>query len=133
MSAPATRLDDSPPASQERERPGFGHPCTCLECGAAFLPRQADAEFCGSACRKAWNNRRLLRGAELYDLFMALRWDRAVATGLHVFTALSRLAAGFRREDMAERAGRRSWSSPARIIARRPYLRAERLGQGRSE
>ncbi|MGW5961031.1 transcriptional regulator [Methylorubrum thiocyanatum] len=94
------------------------------------MARQSDAEFCGPACRKAWNNRRLLRGAELYDLFMALRWDRRAATGLHVFTALSRLAAGFRREDTEERAGRRSWASPARIIARRPYLRAERLKQG---
>lgn len=93
------------------------------------MPRQADAEFCGQACRKAWNNRRLVRGAELYDLVMALRWDRAAATGLHVFTALSRMAAGFRREDLDQRAGRRSWSPPARVIARRPYLRAERLKQ----
>lgn len=74
----------------------------------------------------------MARRAELYDLFMALRWDRRAATGLHVFTALSRLAAGFRREDTQERSGRRSWASPARIIARRPYLRAERLKQGAS-
>lgn len=126
----ATRLDDTSQAPAERERPGFGQPCPCLECGAPFLARQADAEFCALACRKAWNNRRLLRGAELYDLFMALRWDRRTVTGLHVFTALSRLAAGFRREDTQQRAGRRSWASPVRIIARRPYLRAERLKQG---
>lgn len=131
MSPPASRLDASSQSPQERERPSFGQPCDCLECGKPFLPRQADAEFCAPACRKSWNNRRLVRGAELYDLFMALRWDRRTATGLHVFSALSRLAAGFRREDVDERAGRRSWSSPARIIARRPYLRAERLTRGK--
>lgn len=125
-----SRLDASAQTGRDRERPGFGQPCPCLECGLPFMARQADAEFCGLACRKAWNNRRLLRGAELYDLFMALRWDRRAATGLHVFTALSRLAAGFRREDTQERSGRRSWASPARIISRRPYLRAERLKQG---
>lgn len=126
-----TRLDASTDASVTPERPGLGHPCACLECGGPYTPRQADAEFCGQPCRKAWNNRRLVRGAELYDLVMALRWDRAVASTLHVFTALSRMAAGFRREDLNQRDGRRSWSPPARIIARRPYLRAERLSQMR--
>ena len=118
--------------SRSRERSSFGQPLECLECGAAYVPRQCNGEFCGSACRKTWNNRRLIRGAELYDLFMSLRWDRVVATTLHVFTALSRMAAHFRREDVAERAGRRSWSPAAKIIERRPYLRAERLSQRRA-
>lgn len=124
-----SRLVASPAPPQGRDRPGLGHPCTCLECGSPYTPRQADAEFCSPPCRKAWNNRRLVRGAELYDLVMALRWDRAVATGLHVFTVLSRMAAGFRREDLEQRGGRRSWAPPARIIARRPYLRGEQLKQ----
>lgn len=128
-----TRLDAPSQRPQERDKPGLGHPCPCLECGTPFTPRQADAEFCAPACRKTWNNRRLLRGAELYDLFMALRWDRRIATGLHVFTLLSRLAAIYRREDLDERDGRRSWASAARIIARRPYLRAARLAEGRSK
>lgn len=124
MQPEGNRLDASP-----RERPAFGHPHTCLECGGSFVPRGVNVEFCSRPCRKAWNNRRLVRGAELYDLFMALRWDRAVASGLHVFTALSRMAAAFRAEDVRARAGRRSWASPRQIIERRPYLRAQRLAQ----
>lgn len=126
-----SRLDASSAPPVAVGRPGFGHPCACLECGGPYTPRQADAEFCGPVCRKAWNNRRLVRGAELYDLVMALRWDRAVASTLHVFTALSRMAAGFRREDVEQRGGRRSWAPPARIIARKPYLRGEALSQKR--
>ena len=123
MNAPL-RLDASASILPQRT-------CGCLECGGSFVSRRPHAEFCGSACRKTWNNRRLIRGAELYDLFMSLRWDRVVATTLHVFTALSRMAAHFRREDVAERAGRRSWAHPRRIIERRPYLRGERLSQVR--
>ena len=126
-----SRLVASTETVTEPERPGLGHPCACLECGGAYTPRQSDAEFCGTPCRKTWNNRRLVRGAEMYDLVMALRWDRAVASGLHVFTALSRMAGGFRRDDIGERAGRRSWAPPARVIARKPYLRRERLVQQR--
>lgn len=107
-------------------------PRTCLECGGALIPASPiEAEFCASACRMAFNNRRAKRGAELYDLFMALRHDRAVATAFKVWRLLNRLAAGFRAEDVAERDGRRSWRSPAAILARRPYLAAERIASVR--
>ncbi|MDP4024428.1 transcriptional regulator [Methylobacterium sp. NEAU 140] len=115
----------------ETDRREFAHERACLECGTPFTPRKSDAEFCAAGCRQSWNNRRLQRGAEVYDLLMALRWDRAVATGLHVFTALSRMAAGFRRQDIAERDGRRSWTPPAAVIARKPHLRAQALAQVR--
>ena len=78
-----------------------------------------------------FNNRRAKRGAELYDLFMALRHDRATATLFKVWRLLNRLAALFREEDRLGRDGRRSWRHPAAIIERRPYLKADVLRPGR--
>lgn len=92
----------------------------CLECGS----RTDGFDFCGGAHRKAWNNRRMVRGAELYDLFMALRYDRAAAVKLRVWKALCRLGVKYRDEDYAERAGRASWRPPARVLDRHPYLAA---------
>ena len=48
-------------------------PHACLECGGEC----GKGEFCGSACRMAFNNRRKARGAELYDLFMVHRFATA--------------------------------------------------------
>lgn len=124
-----TRLDG--PVRTAEEPPAAFTRC-CLWCGSPVASLVAEAEFCGTPCRKAFNNLRAMRGAELYDLFMALRHDRAVATRFKVWRLLNRLAAIFRAEDKAERAGRMSWRSPAAILARRPYLAAERLtSQGR--
>ena len=103
----------------------------CIECGCPFLPVRAHGEFCEAACRKAFNNRRLVRGAELYDLFMALRYDRGVAKTLKVWRLICRMASAFRAEDVAQRDGRRSWADPAEIIARRPYLEATVIVRGR--
>lgn len=117
-SAPHPRLDASPPA-----RP-------CLECGGAMAHGAAPASFCATACRKAWNNRRAIRGAELYDLVMALRFDRALATRLHLWRIVCRMASAFRREDHQQRDGRRSWAPPAQVIDRRPYLAATVVARG---
>jgi hypothetical protein len=100
---------------------------TCLECGKPFGSAVREAEFCGPPCRMVFNNRRTKRGAELYDLFMALRHDRQTATALKVWRLLNRCAAIFREEDRSERDGRRSWRHPAEILTRRPYLKAEIL------
>lgn len=105
----------------------------CLDCGEAFASAITSAEFCGNACRMAFNNRRAKRGAEIYDLVMALRHDRATATLLKVWRLINRLASIYRDEDRAERAGRRSWRHPAEIIARRPYLKADVLRPSRRE
>lgn len=43
---------------------------TCKECGEGFTSRQYNADFCGGACRRVFNNRRATRGATLYDLTM---------------------------------------------------------------
>lgn len=97
----------------------------CLECGAPFAPKTPHGEFCSSRCRRAFNNRRAVRGAELYDLFMALRFERELATGLKLWKLLNRMAAGFRAEDVRRRGGRKSWRSARRVIERRPYLKAD--------
>ena len=56
---------------------------SCVECGGAFnaVSRKTAAgvnksRFCGTPCRKKFNNRRMVRGAILYDLSMTMRKDR---------------------------------------------------------
>lgn len=93
----------------------------CLECGAGTT---AKGDFCSVACRTGFNNRRKARGAEMYDLYMAHRFDRDNAQALGVFQAINRLASDFRQEDKARRAGRRSWRNPRDVLAERPYLKA---------
>lgn len=100
----------------------------CPECGAAPAPSLIghNKRFCSNACAKTFNNRRLTRGALLHDLFMTLRYERGLAGRLKVWRAMCRLAAEWRDEDNAARAGRASWSPAAAVFDRLPYLRAER-------
>lgn len=100
----------------------------CLECGEPFVARDHEAHFCCTACRKAFNNRRAVRGAELYDLYMAHRFERAEAQASGVFKAINRLASDWRAQDRRERAGRKSWRPFRRIFDAKPYLGAVRLG-----
>jgi hypothetical protein len=93
----------------------------CLECGHSFSPRTDAQEFCSADCRRAWNNRRATRGAELYDWWMSFRIERV---GRH-FKVLCRLAARWRAEDKAQRQGRRSWGRPEDRLKRDPSLLAE--------
>lgn len=81
----------------------------CWECGTAFKPVRHTQHFCCSQCRRDFNNRRAERGAELYDLFMTMRFDRERAAADKLFGQLSAMASAYRDDDMAERAGRRSW------------------------
>ena len=101
----------------------------CLECGEPCGSRARRADFCSSPCRKAFNNRRMTRGAELYDLVMANRYDRELATELGVYTLITRMTLKFHEQDEKERAGRKSWRHPKTIIRRHPYLKAEVLKQ----
>lgn len=56
----------------------------CFECGAAIAPKRIkDARragqapsYCSTACRKAFNNRRAMQGAELLDAFARMRVTR---------------------------------------------------------
>ncbi|NUR12322.1 MAG: transcriptional regulator [Bradyrhizobium sp.] len=95
----------------------------CLECGG---DRSAKAEFCSASCRTDFNNRRKARGAELHDLFMAHRFDRANAQALGVLQAMNRMASIWREEDKARRDSRRSWRATREVLEERPYLRGIR-------
>ena len=90
------------------------------------------ADFCSSACRRSFNNRRALRGAELYDLVMTARFDRPLAKVLKVWGWIARLATSFRDEDRRDRGGRPSWRPPAEIRARKPWIAGRILDRGRA-
>ena len=86
---------------------------SCRECGKALNNADRRAEFCGSPCRKTWNNRRMVRGAELYDLMMALRFNRAEAKAQNVWSLMCRLASVWMEEDKA--AGRTTFKPPGEV------------------
>ena len=101
---------------------------SCRECGQ-MIPagKKGTAEFCQPECRHKFNNRRAVRGAELYDLFMALRYDRARSKLLGVWAFVCALALTFREEDERVRKGFVSWYEPDLVMARRPWMRARVL------
>jgi len=105
-------------------------PYLCLECGAAIEPHR-EACFCGRRCRMVWHNRRQARGTEVYDLLMALRYERGLAKRLGLWSRLCRLAQRWREDDVRARAGRRSWSRPQEAIARTAWAAAEILTERR--
>ena len=76
----------------------------CRECGNAFTARRAGREFCSAKCRTDFHNRRARRGAELYDVLMNMRFDRANAEDSGAWFLLCRMAANFKAEDDRERA-----------------------------
>lgn len=88
----------------------------CFECGISPTPRRSQL-FCNSDCRQAFNNRRMQRGADLYDLFRALRRERDKAKALGIWTQICRLELGWQEQDEAERPGRRSYMPPERALA----------------
>lgn len=81
----------------------------CVECGGEVKrgKRGPIAEFCSNECRQTWKNRRMLRGAILYDLVMDWRFNRA-GTGPEALKLLCKAAATFNQEDKRDRDGRRS-------------------------
>jgi hypothetical protein len=98
----------------------------CRECGMRSQMRRATREFCSSACRRQFNNRRALRGADLYDVLMCMRYDRDNAEG--ALSLLCRMASNFRALDRREREGRRSWLGLERISTRNGHLAARVVG-----
>lgn len=99
----------------------------CLECGQGYEAQRADSQFCKRECKGVFANRRAVRGAELYDLFMASRYDRHVAGKLRLFSIMCRLAFHYHEEDEHKRPGFKSWIDPRKVLERRPYLKAQRL------
>jgi len=89
--------------------------CKCLECGKQFKTVRAHEQiFCASECRTAHNNRRKQRGADLYDLFMTMRYDRKNAKG--VWAVMCRMAQDWNEDDME--AGRKSFSPARKVLER---------------
>lgn len=130
MNAPI-RLDAPPSAPQGGDAAAPGFHRTCSECGRSYTAAKQHGDFCAGDCRKAWNNRRMTRGAEVYDLLMAWRYDRKVSGAVKAWTLLCRMARGFREQDRREREGRHSWRPAPEVLARRPYLNAAVMQKGR--
>ena len=65
-----------------------------------------------------------MRGAELYDIFLSVRYERKLATGMSLWRIMCRMAMGYREQDERERGGRRSWRKARDVLATRPYLDA---------
>lgn len=95
---------------------------TCLWCAGEVpkSPRQRGPkrEFCSPACKSAFNNLRAMRGAELYDLFRALRRERGRSKDLNLWTAICRLEEKWAEQDARERPGRRSYVEPSKAVMR---------------
>jgi hypothetical protein len=87
----------------------------CIECHQPLHPGRA-AKFCGVPCKATWNNRRKSRGQDLYDLFMNMRYNRAVASEAGVWAEMCRLAEGWHDEDLA--ANRQSYDPPSVVLPR---------------
>jgi hypothetical protein len=85
----------------------------CAECGEPFQTNRRDAEFCGDAHRKAYNNRRAVRGAEMYDLMMTLRFERTHARDEQLWSHLCALASAYKTSDRNLRADRPSYDKNA--------------------
>lgn len=102
----------------------------CRECG--HFHDKAKAAFCCTPCRQAWNNRRMQRGAQLYDLFMAVRYQRGLAKVHSLWSIVCRLAQSWREEDVRERGGRPSWRAYTELHDGLLPHRVEELGRMRA-
>jgi hypothetical protein len=100
----------------------------CRECGSLFDAKRSTREFCSSACRATFHNRRGQRGAEIFDLAMAWRFDRKRAAKAKALTLLCRALARFRNEDVRARDGRPSCDDVARTRMRRARLHSIVVG-----
>ena len=69
-----------------------------------------------------------MRGAVLYDLFMAHRFERDATADANLWTLLCRQGTDWHAEDHKERDGRRSWRRHDKVLAERPQLKA-RVGR----
>lgn len=103
----------------------------CLECGERFEPASRKAEFCCSAHRYEYSNRRRARGMALYDVFMAMRFERGLTKVYGLWTLMCRMAEAWRAEDKAERAGRKSWQDVKELHERGEYAGYKYLTKGR--
>jgi triphosphoribosyl-dephospho-CoA synthetase len=89
----------------------------CCECAETFVTNVRNAKSCSTACRKSMNNRRAVRGAELYDLVMKMRFDRKTAAADGTWTHICALASAYNDADKCanEGRGRTSWDKNAHL------------------
>ena len=89
----------------------------CNECQDTFQTNVRAAKACSTECRKAYNNRRAVRGAELYDLVMKMRFDRKAAAADGTWTHICALASAYNDADKCanEGKGRKSWDKNAHL------------------
>lgn len=79
----------------------------CKECGEGFTSRQYNADFCGQACRRSFNNRRMTRGAMLYDIDMLAAADTTSDASREALKDRRKgLIAAWAKEDQAAGRGR---------------------------
>ena len=100
----------------------------CQECGTHFEGKKQKAKFCSHACRMAFTNRRRDRGAELYDMFMSMRFERGKAKDEGVWTLLCDRASAYKDSDKTLRNGRKSWRDLDEVLASFPLGRAQGAG-----
>jgi hypothetical protein len=101
-------------------------PRCCQECGTPLTDRDPRAVMCSANCRKIWHNRRMTRGAELYDLFMAMRYERGMAKVYGLWALMCRMGQAWREEDRQMRSGRASYLNPQDSRARAARYAATR-------
>lgn len=98
---------------------------SCRECGKPLGPSvRPEKKFCCHPCGFAWNNRRKLRGAELYDLFMAMRYERGAAKLYGVWAIICRMAAMWNEEDKER--GAKSYAPIKEVMERYVHYTAVR-------
>lgn len=98
----------------------------CRECGERLADQRAG--FCSKACRSRWHNRRAARGAKMYDLVMAIRFDREAAEAAGAWSLLCRMASHFRSLDERDRNGRPSWETLDQVKGRSARFSAKVVG-----
>lgn len=99
----------------------------CAECGGPVTSDNYNVAFCSVKCRKDFNNRRATRGAELYDLFMSIRYERKLALVMALWTVICRMAEIWRDDDVRNRAGRKSWGSAKRLLDCHPEYKSRTM------
>lgn len=93
----------------------------CLECGGDLSSRHHAVRYCTPAHRDAFNNRERARGAILYRLKMAERFERGHPEGKHLLSIMNRHCAQWRDHDFASRNGRRSWGDWVEYLEQNPW------------
>lgn len=96
----------------------------CRECGSEVVQSRKGptSDFCSVKCRQAWKNRRMQRGAMLYDAIMNWRFNRKNGNDKAAWQAITRMAATFNQEDKDQRDGRRSYRPLKDVLQDNPWI-----------